>query len=210
MVNPEVVEPHEVSYVADDELVMGVVINGEARAYPENLGWWHEIINDKVGGQFISITLCPLTGTALNFNATDDDGSQIEFGVSGLLINSNLVMYDRRDFQTLCPQMIYTGIQGTFEGEQLELLPIVETTWSMWQRMYPSTKVVQGATGLDRYPDAQRQRYSMDNYFTYPYGTYREDRDILLFPPPTAAPDGSIHDFKDVVFGICREQGVKS
>ena len=58
------------------------------------------------------MSLCPLTGTGQVFNATDGDGSQIEFGVSGLLINSNLVMYDRRDGETLYPQMIYTAING--------------------------------------------------------------------------------------------------
>jgi hypothetical protein len=210
MVNPLAVFPHEVEYVADDDLVMGVVINGEAKAYPENLGWWHEIINDEIGGQFISVTLCPLTGTALNFNATDRDGSQIEFGVSGLLINSNLVMYDRRDFETLYPQMIYTGIQGTFRGEQLELLPIIETTWSMWQKMYPDTKVAQGATGLQGYSSSQRDRYSIESYFRYPYGRYRTSQGLLLFPTTTADPDRSVHNYKDTVLGICRDGAVKS
>ena len=210
MTNPIAVDPDEVEYVADDDLVMGVVINGEAMAYPENLGWWHEIINDRVGGQFISATFCPLTGTALNFNATEVNGSQIEFGVSGLLINSNLVMYDRRDNQTLYPQMIYTGIQGNFFGEQLELLPIVETTWSMWRQMHPDTKVAQGATGLDFYPASQRNFYSIDSYFRYPYGNYRTLHGSLLFQPTTADPDGSVHNYKDIVLGVCRDNAVKS
>ena len=210
MTNPLAVDPDEVEYVAADDLVMGVVINGEAMAYPENLGWWHEIINDRVGGQFISATFCPLTGTALNFNATEVNGSQIEFGVSGLLINSNLVMYDRRDSETLYPQMIYTGIQGNFFGEQLELLPIVETTWSMWQQMYPDTKVAQGATGLDFYPASQRNRYSIDSYFRYPYGNYRTRHGSLLFQPTTADPDESVHNYKDIVLGVCRDNAVKS
>ena len=60
---------------------------------------------------------------------TDTDGTQIEFGVSGLLANSNLIMYDRRDNATLYPQMIYTAINGARKNEQLELMPVVETTW---------------------------------------------------------------------------------
>ena len=56
------------------------------------------------------MTFCPLTGTALNFNATDEDGKPFELGVSGLLMNSNLIMYDRRDFATLIPEMIYTAL----------------------------------------------------------------------------------------------------
>ena len=135
MTNPEFAALEQITYVQEDDLVLGVVMHGEARAYPENLGWRHEIINDNIGGQSISVTLCPLTGTGMVFNATDEDGSQIEFGVSGLLINSNLVMYDRRDIETLYPQMVYTGISGTFKGEKLELLPVVETTWAMWKKM---------------------------------------------------------------------------
>ena len=63
-------------YLSDRDLVLGVVINGEARAYPLNIGWWHEIVNDKIGGRPISVTFCPLTGTGLVFDARDEDGSQ--------------------------------------------------------------------------------------------------------------------------------------
>ena len=139
LTNPTFVAPNEVNYVQEDDVVMGIVINGEPRAYPHNIGWWNEIINDRVGDQSVVVSLCPLTGTGQVFNATDVDGSQIEFGVSGLLINSNLVMYDRRDGKTLYPQMIYTAINGPQVGDRLELMPVVETTWALWQRMYPST-----------------------------------------------------------------------
>ena len=211
MTNPLVGAPDDVDYVGLDELVMGLYINGVARAYPENLGWWHEIINDEVGGQFVTVTLCPLTGTALNFNATDEDGSQIELGVSGQLINSNLVMYDRRDNATLYPQMIYTGINGAFQGEQLELLPIVETTWAMWRRMHPDTEVALAGTGLERYPVEQQDRYAdIGRYLDYPYGRYRETR-ATFFPMTTAEPDlDSGLESKDIVLGICRGGEVKS
>ena len=72
-------------------------------------------------------------------------------GVSGLLINSNLVMYDRRDGETLYPQMIYTAINGPQVGDRLDLMPVVETTWALWKRMYPSTTVVQASTGWEYY-----------------------------------------------------------
>jgi hypothetical protein len=109
MNNPDFVDPDQVSYVAPDDLVLGVYMNGIAKAYPENLGWWHEIVNDVIGGQGISVTFCPLTGTGLVFDATNPDGSQFELGVSGLLVNSNLIMFDRRDQTTLYPQMAYTA-----------------------------------------------------------------------------------------------------
>ena len=137
LTNPTFVAPDEIGYLAENDVVMGIVINGEPRAYPHNIGWWNEIINDRVGDQSVVVSLCPLTGTGQVFNATDGDGSQIEFGVSGLLINSNLVMYDRRDGETLYPQMIYTAINGPQVGDRLELMPVVETTWALWQRMYP-------------------------------------------------------------------------
>ena len=211
MNNPVSVRPNEVEYVAEDDLVMGVYKNGVARAYPENLGWWHEIINTEVGGEYMAVTLCPLTGTAMNFNATDErTGNQIEFGVSGLLINSNLVMYDRRDNETLYPQMIYKGITGTYKDEQLELLPLVETTWSMWKKMYPDTEVVQAATGLGRYSEFQRSRYSVDSYFRYPYRDYRTNDAFLIFPTTTAQPDLETRGAKDMVLGICRQDELKS
>ena len=119
LTNPTFVAPDEIGYLAEDDVVMGLVINGEPRAYPHNIGWWNEIINDRVGDQSVVVSLCPLTGTGQVFNATDSDGSQIEFGVSGLLINSNLVMYDRRDGETLYPQMIYTAINGPQTGDRL-------------------------------------------------------------------------------------------
>ena len=212
LTNPVFGRPEEADYVREDDLVMGVFRHGVAKAYPENLGWWHEVINDEIGGQFISVTLCPLTGTALNFNATGDDLGQIEFGVSGQLINSNLVMYDRRDGLSLYPQMIYTGISGNYTGEKLELLPIVETTWSMWKQMYPGTEVALSGTGLDRYDSDKRNRYlRAGHYEIYPYGTYREDHQNIFFPMTTATPDleGPILA-KETVLGICRNGEVKS
>ena len=127
---------------------MGLVFDGDARAYPHNIGWWNEIINDQFTDRSVAVTLCPLTGTGLVFDATGADRTQIEFGVSGLLINSNLVMYDRRDGATLYPQMIYTAINGGDLGAQLELLPVIETTWGMWKKMYPNTTVVEAGTRL--------------------------------------------------------------
>ena len=225
MTNPLAVDPDQVDYVADGDLVLGVYLNGEAKAYPENLGWWHEIVNDEVGGQFVSVTLCPLTGTGQVFNATDGDGKQIEFGVSGLLINSNLVMYDRRDNETLYPQMIYTGISGAFEGERLELLPVVETTWAMWQRLHPDTKVAQRGTGLERYSDRSLASYDFERYVRYPYQStdresgelndYRTTNDWLIFAPSTITLS-SFEDFdqryaiKDVVLGVCFDDVTKA
>lgn len=211
MNNPDFVDPDQVSYVAPDDLVLGVYMNGIAKAYPENLGWWHEIVNDVIGGQGISVTFCPLTGTGLVFDATNPDGSQFELGVSGLLVNSNLIMFDRRDQTTLYPQMAYTGIIGERKNTQLELLPVVETTWEMWQQMHPDTKVAQEGTGLDRYPQSQAAGYTFDRYLSYPYGDYRtNDENQFLFGNPTAFPNLSSYESKDLVVGLCFDGDAKS
>ncbi|MCY3665503.1 MAG: DUF3179 domain-containing (seleno)protein, partial [Gemmatimonadetes bacterium] len=103
MTNPQSVAPEDAHYLADSDLVLGVVANGAARAYPHRLGWTHEVINDQLGGQYISVTFCPLTSTGLVFDAMASDSTQIELGVSGMILNSNLVLYDRRDEKTLYP-----------------------------------------------------------------------------------------------------------
>jgi len=167
--NPPSVRPSGVSYLQGDDVVLGVVINGEARAYPHNIGWWHEIVNDEVGGQPIAVTFCPLTGTGLVFDAEDENGGQFELGVSGLLFNTNLIMYDRRDGNTLYPQIAYKAIEGSRKGETLTLLPVVETTWDTWKKLHPDTRVVETGT------------YSLSRYASYPYGDYRTNDNFFLF-----------------------------
>ena len=123
-------------YLLPDDKVFGVNINGDIRAYPHNIGWWHEIMNDVVGGVPIIMTFCPLTSTGMLFDGRGADG-RIELGVSGLLFNNNLIMYDRRDdgaSPTLYPQMVAKGISGPRTNEELKLLPVIETTWRYWQQ----------------------------------------------------------------------------
>ena len=141
---PAVTDPDFVSagasgagYLRDDDIVMGIVINGEPRAYPHNIGWWHEVINDTAGDESVIVTLCPLTGTGMVFNGVAADGERIHVGVSGLLFNNNLIMYDRRDRQSLYPQMIYKAVLGPLQGEELELLPMTECTWGILETNSP-------------------------------------------------------------------------
>ena len=201
MTNPQSVAPEDAHYLADTDRVLGVVANDAARAYPHRLGWKHEVINDQLGGQYISVTFCPLTSTGLVFNATAPDSAQIEFGVSGVVLNSNLVLYDRRDEKTLYPQMIYVGISGEYRGRHLQLLPVVETTWGLWRALHPHTTVVQAATGLDRYPDYIRALYPLEGYRHYPYGNYRSDHRMIIFPLTTARPSDRL-SAKEMVLGL--------
>ena len=200
LTNPTFVSADQVGYLRDSDIVLGVEINGEVKAYPHNIGWWHEIVNDIVGGQAISATLCPLTGTGLVFNTTDANGGQFELGVSGLLYNNNLIMYDRRDGTTLYPQILFTAIEGARQGESLELLPVVETTWATWKQLHPDTQVVAGGT------------YSQSRYTSYPYinsrdGDYRTSNRYLLFGlDPSignnANPFSQTYEIKDPMLGV--------
>jgi hypothetical protein len=209
MTNPQAVAPEQAHYLSDEDRVLGLYINGQARAYPHSLGWKHEVVNDSLGGQYISVTFCPLTSSGLAFDATDSSGAQIELGVSGVLINSNLVLYDRRDDRTLYPQMIHAAISGPYTGDQLELLPIAETTWELWKKMHPHTTIAQASTGLERYPSYIQKLYPLEAYRQYPYGDYRSNHSFIMFHPSTARA-GSELEAKEMVLGLRLGQETKA
>lgn len=214
LTNPKFVDPDEVDFIDDDAAIMGVCLNGIARAYPETIGWRHEVINDVIGSRNIAGTLCPLTGTALLFDSTVD-WEPLQFGVSGVLMNSNLIMYDRREFEReigigLWPQMIHTAIQGESQEAELELLPIVETTWTVWRSMHPDTQVAVPGTGLDNYSAVRKLTFSnRELYEFYPYHDYRTNGGIG-FPLTTAEPDLDRFHPKATFLGICRNSVAKS
>ena len=141
-------------YLDPGDIVFGLVENGVARAYPQRILVWHEIVNDTIGGLDLAVTYCPLTGTAIAFERGDT-----EFGVSGRLVNSNLVMYDRAT-DTWFPQVLAIGIQGPRAGSALVERPIAWTTWQRWRDAHPGTNVLSTETGFAR------------NYNRDPYGAY--------------------------------------
>lgn len=145
-------------FLDDGDVVIGLVHAGEVRAYPQRILVWHEIVNDKVAGDELAITYCPLTGTALGFDRGDT-----ELGVSGKLVNSNLVMYDRAT-DTEYPQILGAGISGPNEGEGLEEVRVFWTEWGNWRERYPDTDVLSVDTGYAR------------NYNQDPYGAYNPKR----------------------------------
>jgi hypothetical protein len=124
----------------DDELVIGVVINDDARAYPIRLLSNHEIVNDIVGGDPVMITWCPLCFTAIVFDRVVA-GQELTFGVSGYLSDNNLVMYDHRT-NTLWSQVAGEAIRGAHRGEQLAVRPSLMTSWGEWRAAYPETQVL--------------------------------------------------------------------
>lgn len=154
----------------DGDIVIGLYRHGEARAYPQRILVWHEIVNDELAGEAVSITYCPLTGTALGFRRGDT-----ELGVSGRLLNSNLVMYDRAT-DSAWPQMLGVAIAGPLAGRGLEELRLHWTTWGRWKARYPATRVLSDQTGYVR-------NYRRDPYGRYnPRGGYYRPDSRRLFP----------------------------
>ncbi|MBA3562582.1 MAG: DUF3179 domain-containing protein [Gammaproteobacteria bacterium] len=147
----------------DDALVLGLVVDGDARAYPYGILNWHEIVNDTVGGVPVTITYCPLCDTGIVFERGDRT-----FGVSGKLYQSCLVMY-ARDTETLFAQPWGLGIVGPEVDQSLDRLPVVKTTLGAWRERHAGTRVLSVDTGHRR------------DYFESPYGTYDRNRE-LVFP----------------------------
>jgi hypothetical protein len=169
----------------DEMPVFAVAVDDDVRAYPQAILVWHEIVNDVVGGVPLAVTYCPLTGTVLAFERGD-----VEFGVSGRLVNSNLVMYDRAT-DSRWPQVLGTAIDGGFEGESLRQRPTTWTTWKRFRTAYPDASVLTEDTGHVR-------DYGRDPYGDYnPIRGYYESENYLFSPiresdrlPPKAVVHG--------------------
>ncbi len=154
--------------------VLGLSINGDARAYPIAIMNYHEIVNDRVGGKAVTVTYCPLCGSGIAFDATVDDG-QLEFGVSGLLYNSDVLLYDRAT-DSLWSQIMGRAVTGPMKGERLRMLPLRHTSWEDWQRAHPDTRVLSTLTGYAR------------DYLQDPYAGYQQSRELYQ-PVSHTAPD---------------------
>jgi hypothetical protein len=164
---PTYLPARDARYLRDDELVLGLVHNGIARAYPIRILVWHEIVNAEFDGEPVVITFCPLCGTGLAFSAVLDR-RRLDFGVSGLLHNSDLLMYDRQT-ESLWTQIPGQAVTGDMAGKSLQRLAVVHLPWRVWREQFPNGKVLSSNTGFDR-------DYSRDPYAGYD----RTNR--LLFP----------------------------
>jgi len=171
LTDPVFVDPGDpvAAYPQPHDRVVGIEVDGESVAIPLGILWYHEIVNLTVGDLEVAVTHCPLTGSSIVFNRGPLHGA--EFGVSGLLYKSNLIMYDRGKPESLWPQMERGARCGPRAGTPLEMVPAIEIRWSRWQSLHPETRVV-----------SQAQGYNFE-YRTYPYGSYDEpDNPYLLFP----------------------------
>jgi len=190
LTKPRMVSPSDGSadYLSANSYVVGVAVAGEARAYPHNILWWHEIINDVVGGVPIAVTHCPLTFSSLGHDPSAFvAGETAELGVSGRLYNSNLVFYNRRD-DSYFSQLLGVGTKGAALGSTTPRVHVWEMSWAAWRSMYPGSTVLASDTGHAR------------DYTRYPYGSYFTD-DGDTFAPTDPAPDGSFGN-KTITYGL--------
>jgi len=136
------------SGLADDERVLGLALAGVTRAYPVRILNWHEIVNDRLAGRAVVLTYCPLCGTGVAFDARIA-GRDAVFGVSGLLYNSDVLLYDRGS-DSLWSQLMAQAVSGPMKGTRLQPLPLTHTTWADWRQRHPRTQVLSADTGFVR------------------------------------------------------------
>lgn len=192
---PEFVAASGVDFLDDRDPVFGLVHRGEVRCYPQLVLVWHEIVNDTVAGEPLSVTYCPLTGSVVAFSGSAG-GRPLTFGTTGKLVNSNLLMYDRVT-DSEWPQLLGTAIRGQLRGERLRELPLVWTSWGRWRAAHPETMVLSTETGHLR-------PYGTDPYGSYaPLGGYYASGGPIF---PVLAESDEL-DPKEVVVGIKAEQG---
>lgn len=175
-------EAKKLGQIKEEDVVFAIYHKNVAKAYPQKILNWHEIVNDEVAGDPVLITFCPLCGTAIGYERPADT----TFGVSGKLVNSNLVMYDRKT-ETLWQQLGGEAIVGEKVGQTLKLFPVDTVVWKDWKKLHPDTQVLSQDTGFSR------------DYSVYPYGSYEQDRSIYF--PSEGENDTRLHP-KQIVWGI--------
>ena len=151
------------TYLKAEDAVFVVEAGGEVLIYPQRIMVWHEIVNEKIAGEKLSITYCPLTGSAIGFYGNINTG-ETTFGTSGKLVNSNLIMYDRAS-ESYWPQIFGTAITEPAQGEKLNRFPVIWSKWKLVQAKYEQAQVLSIETGYNR------------DYNRDPYGSYRENKE---------------------------------
>ena len=153
------------SYMADDEPVAVLEIDGVSRAYPLTILIFHEIVNDVVAGEAVAVTYCPLCNTALAFSRTID-GRTLRMGTTGLLRHSNLIMWDDAT-ESWWQQATGQAIVGEFAGRSLDFLPVRIVSWSHFRDAFPRGELLTRETGFER------------TYDLPPYGGYDASAELL-------------------------------
>ena len=187
LTNPKHISAADAAYITDDELVFGVEINGDARAYPLRMMDWHEMFNDVVGGVPVALAYCTLCGSGILFDTVVAGRDEpFVFGSSGFLYRSNKLMYDQQT-HSLWNQFTGRPVVGELTGSGIELKvrPVAITSWGNWLARHPDTKVLSLFTGFTR-----------DYRPGKPYAKYFASPDLMF---PALVPDKRLKP-KDHVF----------
>jgi hypothetical protein len=179
LTDPALIPLADAGYLTDEDRIIDVTIGDESVAVPLKILNFHEVANMTVGGQPIAATYCPLCDSVTLVNRTvkvkptdpmeDAHEVVLEFGVSGALYNSNVLMYDRQH-KGLWSQLGLKAVSGPMAGTQLELLPVKIIPWSQYQSDHPDGMVISIDTGHDRPYDGN------------PYQQYFDDQDYIMVP----------------------------
>lgn len=165
--SPKFVKRTHAQHLQSDDIVLGIDFLGIIKAYPVQILNWHEIVNDRYNHTKVLVSFCPLCGSGMAFSSKAGD-TNFEFGVSGLLYKSDLLLYDRKT-ESLWSQIEGQAVNGPRKGDKLEQLPVEQTTWEQWLNKHPTTDVLTADTGYRRY-------YARDPYSGY------EKTEQLYFP----------------------------
>ncbi|NMM25874.1 MAG: DUF3179 domain-containing protein [Glaciimonas sp.] len=181
---PQFVRASDARFLQGDDRVLGVMRNGIAKAYPVRILNWHEIVNDTFGAEHIAVTFCPLCGTGIAY-VSEAGGKPLSFGVSGLLYNSDVLVYDRQT-QSLWSQILAQAVSGSLKGTKLTTIALAHTSWADWKKRHPDTQMLSTDTGFTR------------GYTRDPYAGYTQDQTIMF---PVAGRSLRYHP-KELVIGL--------
>ena len=196
--NPTMIAADDADYMLEDDLVFGVEINGDARAYPLRIMGWHEMFNDTIGGVPVALAYCTLCGAGILFE-TQVEGREkpFVFGSSGFLYRSNKLMFDRETF-SLWNQFTGEPVIGPLvkQGITLKIRPVAITSWADWRAAHPETTILSLDTGHIR-----------DYGSGVVYQDYFASPDLMF---PALVRDESVLKRKDYVFGVREFGGAKA
>lgn len=187
-------------FLVSADTVVSVSIGGETRAYPLRFLQWHEIVNDSLAGHPIAVTYAPWTDSIVAFSR-DVNGETLELGVSGLLWNSNLVMYDKRpgaEGESLWAQLTGQAVAGPAAkaGRELPILPAYAMPWGTWRAMFPDGRVVVphsiaewlGTPASDRPRRPSFAKYYKQNPYGAALSSGQPHYPVTSLPPPDRPP----------------------
>lgn len=158
LVAPKFIPAAKATYLKEDDRVLALADGKEAKAYPIKILNWHEVVNDTINGRPVVISYCPLCGTGMAFESMIN-GKKLTFGVSGLLYNSDVLMYDHQT-ESLWSQIKQEAVTGYMTGARLQPIFLIHTTWAEWRKEHLDTQVLSTDTGYFR-------DYSRDPYEGY-------------------------------------------